>query len=67
MIATVRVVEAATERNIGTDKELEKVPLRRRGTSDEVASAVAFFASDDSSYVSGQCLSVCGGRFPTSS
>ncbi len=35
--------------------------LRRMGTTDEVAAAVAFFASDDASYVTGEILGVSGG------
>ena len=34
-----------------------------QGTPEEMAAAVAFFASDDASYVTGQTLSVNGGRF----
>ncbi|MFI7037647.1 glucose 1-dehydrogenase [Microbispora rosea] len=37
------------------------VPLRRVGQPTEVASVVAFFASDDASYVTGQTLYVNGG------
>jgi NAD(P)-dependent dehydrogenase (short-subunit alcohol dehydrogenase family) len=40
---------------------LEKVPLKRFGTSDEVASAVAFLASSDASYITGVELHVDGG------
>ncbi len=38
----------------------EKIPLRRGGTAEEVAKTCLFFASDLSSYVSGQVLTVCG-------
>jgi NAD(P)-dependent dehydrogenase (short-subunit alcohol dehydrogenase family) len=37
------------------------VPLGRVGTSDEIAKAVVFLASEDSSYVSGIELFVDGG------
>ncbi|TAN20476.1 MAG: glucose 1-dehydrogenase [Actinomycetota bacterium] len=38
------------------------VPVGRIGGPDEIGSAVAFFADDDSWYITGQVLYVCGGR-----
>lgn len=39
-----------------------KVPAGRIGEPEDVARAVAFLASEDSSYLTGQVLTVCGGR-----
>lgn len=40
---------------------LRAIPLRRIGKPEEVADAVAFLASDDARYITGQILSVDGG------
>ncbi|MEO8299220.1 MAG: SDR family NAD(P)-dependent oxidoreductase [Burkholderiales bacterium] len=66
-IATARIVQSAQARGISTDADLQGIPLRRFGSADEVASVVEFFASDASAYVTGQCLSVCGGTVLTPS
>jgi 2-hydroxycyclohexanecarboxyl-CoA dehydrogenase len=39
----------------------KKVPLRRFGEPEEIAGAVLFFVSDQSSFITGQVLSVSGG------
>ena len=40
---------------------LKHIPLGRMGTPEEIASAVLYFASDDSAYTTGQILTVSGG------
>lgn len=39
----------------------EQIPLRRAGTTDDVANLAIFLGSDMSSYITGQSISVCGG------
>jgi len=36
-------------------------PLGRQGRPDDIAGAVAFFASDDAAWITGQTLNVNGG------
>jgi 2-hydroxycyclohexanecarboxyl-CoA dehydrogenase len=43
------------------DTMISSTNLRRLGQPDEVAAAIAFLASDDASYVTGQSLGVSGG------
>lgn len=40
---------------------LEKIPLGRFGTGEEIANTTLFLASDMSSYITGQVISTCGG------
>jgi 3-oxoacyl-[acyl-carrier protein] reductase len=40
-----------------------KIPLKRLGTPDDVASAVCFLASDEAAYITGQVLAVNGGMY----
>ena len=41
---------------------LSRTPLGRTGEPEEVAKLVLFFASDDASYITGQCVYIDGGR-----
>jgi 3-oxoacyl-[acyl-carrier protein] reductase len=41
----------------------EQIPLQRYGSTEEVANVVLFLASDMSSYINGQVISVCGGLY----
>ena len=47
---------------VPNDKIVERIPARRLGQASEVASIVAFLASDEASYVSGSAYTVDGGR-----
>jgi 3-oxoacyl-[acyl-carrier protein] reductase len=42
---------------------VSKIPLKRLGTSDDIATAVCFLASDEASYITGQVLAVNGGMY----
>ncbi len=44
-----------------TEERRDSVPMQRYGTSDEIAAAIAFLASDEASYITGQSLRVDGG------
>ena len=44
-----------------TDERAQSVPMKRYGTSDEIAATVAFLASDGAGYITGQNLRVDGG------
>jgi len=46
----------------GTDKLVEQIPLRRLGTPEEVAKAIYFLCSDQSSYVHGAEIHINGGQ-----
>lgn len=48
-------------RNAAGDMIQKKIPCRRLGKPEDVANAVVFLASDESSYVTGQILRVDGG------
>jgi 3-oxoacyl-[acyl-carrier protein] reductase len=45
----------------GVEEALRLVPMRRYGKPDEIAAAMAFLASDDAAYITGQTLRVNGG------
>ena len=40
---------------------MDTIPLRRFGTAEDIAKAVAWLAGDDAAYVTGQIISVNGG------
>lgn len=57
-------IQTSMTENLSEDvKELYKsqIPVKRFGRVDDIASVVAFLASDDAAYITGQVLSVDGG------
>jgi NAD(P)-dependent dehydrogenase (short-subunit alcohol dehydrogenase family) len=46
----------------GTEKIVEQIPMRRLGTTEEVAKAIYFLCTDASSYVNGAELHINGGQ-----
>ncbi len=44
------------------ERLIKTIPARRIGTPADIGNAVKFLAADESSYVTGQTLYVCGGR-----
>lgn len=44
-----------------SEEFIAKIPMRRAGTSEEMAAAIAFLCSSDADYVTGQTLNVDGG------
>jgi 3-oxoacyl-[acyl-carrier protein] reductase len=61
MIATEGVVSAGLHEGDMRKWIESATPLARIGKVEEIASAVAFFASDDASYITGETLHVTGG------
>lgn len=57
------IVTEMTDKLPDAVKEAAKqiIPLRRFGSVDDVAKAIAFLASDDAAYITGQVLSIDGG------
>lgn len=50
-------------KDLDLDSFLEHIPAGRIGTPEDVAAAVAFFASPGAAYITGQTLAVNGGMF----
>ena len=53
------------ESPVDLDAFAQTTPMKRRGRPEDIAAAVAWLASEDGGYVTGQTISVNGGRFLT--
>ena len=61
-IATELARQAVLTNEASRQKILSRTPLKRLGDPSEVAQVVAFLASDASSYITGEVITVDGGR-----
>jgi 3-oxoacyl-[acyl-carrier protein] reductase len=43
------------------EKFTQRIPMKRIGSPEDIANLVAFLASDEASYITGQCLQIDGG------
>jgi 3-oxoacyl-[acyl-carrier protein] reductase len=60
------LIDTDMTRGITGDAHAEwaaQIPLNRLGSPDDIASAVAFLASDEAAYITGQVLAVNGGMY----
>ncbi len=52
------------EKNMpGVQKQAEHTPLRRLGKPEDIAATIAFLASEEASYITGEAITVSGGMF----
>jgi NAD(P)-dependent dehydrogenase (short-subunit alcohol dehydrogenase family) len=64
---TQRIKAQSADRGMQNDRELKKIPLRRFGEVEDCANVLEFLVTPLSAYVTGQCISVCGGQVLTPS
>ncbi len=55
--------EFQAEVSRGSSEHLKEIPMGRQGTVQDIANACLFFASDESSYITGDSVNVMGGRY----
>ena len=46
----------------GQKELIERIALKRLGTPDDIANGVLFFASDQANWITGQVISIDGGK-----
>lgn len=64
---TQRIRKQSEGRAMHGEKEMRRIPLRRFGEVEDCANVLEFLVTPLSGYVTGQCISVCGGQVLTPS
>jgi 3-oxoacyl-[acyl-carrier protein] reductase len=59
-VIRTQILDQLTQEQV--DYMTQRIPMRRTGTTDEIAAVVHFLASPDCSFVTGQCYDASGGR-----
>ena len=59
-VVRTKILDQLTQAQI--DYMTSRIPMRRTGTTEEIAAVVHFLASPDCSFVTGQCYDASGGR-----
>tara|TARA_B110000211_G_scaffold57238_1_gene63938 strand:- start:1042 stop:1800 length:759 start_codon:yes stop_codon:yes gene_type:complete len=64
VVLTPRVERLLAERQTEAERQkvLNSIPVRRHGTVEDIAAAVAYFASEESGFVNGASLDINGGQ-----
>lgn len=57
------VIESDMTEDLPKDKVLDMIPMKRFGTTEEVANVIEFLISEKASYITGQVISVNGGLY----
>lgn len=60
-VETEKMKQQALEGTLDASKIIQRTPMKRLGEPREVAAAVAFLASDEASYITGEILAIDGG------
>ena len=55
------ILPGSFENYTASSEQLDAIPLRRQGRMDELGRVVAFLASDDAAYITGQNIRIDGG------
>lgn len=62
---TERMIDTNRQLGLTAEQLIERIPIGRRGTPDEIAAIAVFLSSDESSFINGHMIVADGGRLCT--